>query len=154
MRGWRHAGDRRGAVLIVLLLLGAAWLPGVLANDLRGLRSALRLSARERADYRGPAARDGTDLALLRVARVRIPAGAPYALVMAGRWKARHLAAAAAQAREAGTSWTQFALAPRVQVPRSRAAWVLIMDSTPQGAGFSRPLHAWRFGRDWLVDVR
>ncbi len=154
MRAWVNAVGPRGATLVVLLALIAAWLPGVLASDVRGLRSALRLSARERADFRGPDARDGTNLALLHVAGARIPAGAGYAIVMGGRWKGRHLAAGAALAREAGTSWTQFSLAPRVEVTRSRAAWVLVMDSTPQSAGLARPLHAWRFGSDWLVEMR
>jgi hypothetical protein len=154
MRAWRNADGRRRAVLIALVLLIAAWLPGVLASDLRGLRSALRLSARARADYRGPRAGEGTNLALVDVARARIPSGAGYAIVMAGRWQPRHLPARLAQAREAGTSWTQFALAPRLEVARSRARWVLVMDATPKRAGIARPEHAWRFGRDWLVEVR
>jgi hypothetical protein len=154
MRAWRNAGSRRRAALVVLLALVAVWLPGVLASDVRGLRSALRLSARARADARGPAARAGTNLALLHVAGIRIPAGAGYAIVMGGRWKGRHLAAKLAVEREAGTAWTRFALAPRIEVARSRAAWVLVMDATPRGAGLARPLHSWRFGRDWLVEVR
>jgi hypothetical protein len=131
-------------------LLVVIWLPGVLARDIHGIRANLRLSAAERAEVRGPSARAGSNLALVHIAQANIPAGEPYAVVLGGRWRGRHLAAA----REAGRSWTQFALAPRFEVGPGAAAWLLILDSTPAAAGFSRPLHAWHRGRDWLVQVR
>jgi hypothetical protein len=150
MRAWRRSSGAQRAALLGLLLLIVLWLPGTLASDIRGLRSALRLSARARAEATGPGARAGADLALLRVARATIPAGAPYAMVTTRHWRERH----SATARESGGSWTQFALAPRVQVSRRSARWLLVMDSSPSAAGISRPLHAWRTGRDWLVHTR
>jgi hypothetical protein len=136
--------------LVALSLLAAIWLPGVVASDIRGLRANLRLSAGERADVRGPGATAGSNLALVHLAEARMPARAPYAVVLGGRWRGRHLAAA----REAGQSWTQFALAPRVEVGRRQAAWLLILDSNPVAAGISRPRHAWHLGHDWLVQLR
>jgi hypothetical protein len=137
-------------VLAGVSLLVLIWLPGTLASDVRGLRSDLRLSPAGRADARGPSAAAGTDLPLVRFAQSTIPSGAPYAVVRAGRWRERRLAAA----REAGQAWTQFALAPRVQVGGRDAAWLLLFDSSPRAAGVSRPLRTWRFGQDWLVHRR
>ena len=136
--------------MLGLFALVAIWLPGTIASDIRGLRSALRLSARARADARGPGAQAATDLALVRLARAEIPPGGAYAVLTTARWRAGHTATA----REAGGSWTQFALAPRVQVARKAAGWMLILDSSPRAAGIARPLHAWRSGHDWLVQVR
>jgi hypothetical protein len=150
MESWRHSSGARRAVLLGLLALIVIWLPGTLASDIRGLRSALRLSARARAEARGPGAQAGSDLALVRLAQAEIPPGEAYAVLTTARWRARHTAAA----RQAGGSWTQFALAPRVQVGRSSAGWLLILGSSPRGAGVARPLHAWRAGRDWLVELR
>jgi hypothetical protein len=150
MRAWRRSSGARRAAVLGLLLLVVLWLPGTLASDVRGLRSALRHSARTRAETTGPGARAGADLALLRLARATIPAGAPYAVLTTRRWRERH----SATAREAGTSWTQFALAPRVQVARREARWLLVIDSSPQAAGISLQVHAWRTGGDWLVQTR
>jgi hypothetical protein len=150
MEFWRGASGARRAVLVGLFALVVIWLPGTLASDIRGLRSALRLSAQERAEARGPGAQAATDLALVRLAQTEIPPGGAYAVLTTARWRARHTATA----REAGGSWTQFALAPRVQVARKAAGWMLILDSSPRGAGIARPLHAWRSGSDWLVEVR
>jgi hypothetical protein len=150
MESWRGSSGARRAVLLGLVALIVIWLPGTLASDVRGLRSSLRLSARERAEARGPGAQAATDLALVRLAQAEIPPGQAYAVLTTARWRARHTATA----REAGGSWTQFALAPRVQVARRAADWMLILDSTPHGAGVERPRHAWRSGRDWLVELR
>jgi hypothetical protein len=137
-------------VLAGLSILVLIWLPGTLASDLRGLRSNLRLSASERSDARGPNAKAGTNLALLHFAQGEIPAGAAYAVVLGDRWRARRLAAA----REAGRSWSQFALAPRTEVGRAAADWLLLLDSSPVRAGVAGARHEWRFGRDWLVQMR
>jgi hypothetical protein len=150
MRAWRRSSGAQRIAVLVLLLLVVLWLPGTLASDVRGLRSALGHSARTRAETTGPGARAGADLALLRLARATIPAGAPYAVLTTRRWREQH----SATAREGGGSWTQFALAPRVQVTRRAARWLLVMDSSPQAAGVARPAHAWRTGRDWLVQTR
>lgn len=136
-------------LLAGLSILVLIWLPGTFASDLRGLRSNLRLSAAERADARGPNAKAGTNLALVHFAQTEIPAGAAYAVVLGDRWRVRHLAAA----REAGQSWTQFALAPRTEVGRASARWLLLLDSNPAGAGIAGARHEWRFGRDWLVQL-
>ena len=136
--------------MLGLFALVAIWLPGTFASDIRGLRSALRLSAQARADARGPGAQAATDLALVRLAKAEIPSGGAYAVLTTARWRAGHTASA----REAGGSWTQFALAPRVQVARKAAGWMLILGSSPRAAGIARPLHAWRSGHDWLVQVR
>jgi len=150
MESWRHSSGARRAVLLGLLALIVIWLPGTLASDIRGLRSALRLSARARAEARGPGAADGSDLALVRLAQSRIPSGAAYAVWTTARWRARH----SATARQAGGAWTQFVLAPRVQVGRRAAGWILILGASPRGAGVVRPLHEWRSGGDWLVELR
>jgi hypothetical protein len=149
MRTWGSMRRAERAVLVALVLLVLAWLPGTLAGDLRGLRSNLRLSHAGRTDARGPAARAGSDLELVRLAQARIPAGASYAVVLGGRWRGPQLAAA----REAGQSWTQFALAPRAQVARTRASWLLVLGSRPANAGILRARHMWRVGEDWLVEL-
>ncbi len=150
MRAWRRSSGAQRTALLGLLLLVVLWLPGTLAGDIRGLRSALRHSARTRAETTGPGARAGADLALLRLARATIPARAPYAVLTTRSWRRRR----SATARESGGSWTQFALAPRVQVARGAARWLLVIGSTPQAAGIPRPAHAWRTGSDWLVQTR
>jgi hypothetical protein len=150
MRALRRSSGARRAVLLGLLLLIVLWLPGTLASDIRGLRSALRLSASARAEATGPGARAGSDLALLRLARTTIPAGAPYAVLTTRQWREQR----SATARESGASWTQFALAPRVQVPRAAARWVLVLGSGPRAAGIPSPVHTWRLGGDWLVQTR
>jgi hypothetical protein len=150
MRAWRRSSGARRAAVLGLLLLVVLWLPGTLASDIRGLRSALRQSARTRAETTGPGARAGSDVALLRLARATIPAGAPYAVLTTRRWRERR----SATARESGGSWTQFALAPRIQVARREARWLLVIGSSPQAAGISGAAHAWRTGSDWLVQTR
>src|SRR4051812_17774736 len=133
MGAWRRSSGAQRAAVVGLFLLVVLWLPGTLASDVRGLRSALRHSARTRAETTGPGARAGADLALLRLARATIPAGAPYAVVTTRRWRERH----SATARESGGSWTQFALAPRVQVAPTAAHWLLVMGASPRAARIS-----------------
>jgi hypothetical protein len=143
----RRAILRRPEVLVVVLLT-AIWLPGAIASDIRGLRDDERL--RHPADARGPAAAAGTNLALIHAAAARIPRSQDFAIVAGGRWRGRRLAGGRQLEREAGASWTQYALAPRFQVAPGRARWLLVLDSTPAAAGL-RPSQAWRFGSDWLV---
>jgi hypothetical protein len=138
---------RRPEVLVVAVLT-AIWLPGTIASDLRGLRDDRRLQ--HPADARGPAAAAGTDLALIHAARARIPKADDFAIVAGGRWHGRRLAGGLQLAREAGASWTQYALAPRFQVAPGRARWLLVLDTTPAAAGL-QPRKVWRFGSDWLV---
>jgi hypothetical protein len=74
--------------------------------------------------------------------------------VRAGAWGTEaHPNRARAFVWEAGQSWTQYYLAPRVETSTGRARWLLLRDVTP-GAARVRPLHAWRFGSDWLVEQR
>jgi hypothetical protein len=150
MRAWRRSSGARRAAFLGLVLLVAAWLPGTLASDLRGLRSSLRLSSATRAEATGPGARAGSDLALLRLARTTIPAGAAYAVLTTRAWREQR----SGVARESGASWTQFALAPRVQVVRREAHWVLVLGASPRAAGIVNPVRAWRTGGDWLVQTR
>ena len=83
------------------------------------------------------------------------PGGAPFALVRAGRWgSASRPNRSLAFVWQAGQAWTQFVLAPRVQVARGDAVWLLVRGADPAGAGIRHPVHAWRFGPDWLVEVR
>ncbi|HEY3613831.1 MAG TPA: hypothetical protein VGK92_09005 [Gaiellales bacterium] len=150
MRVWRRSSGAQRAAFLGLLLLVVLWLPGTLASDIRGLRSSLRQSSRARAEATGPGARAGSDLALLRLARATIPAGAPYAVLTTSAWRRQR----SATARESGASWTQFALAPRVQVARRAARWVLVLGASPRAAGVAGRVHAWRSGGDWLVQTR
>ena len=107
------------------------------------------------ADARGPGAAEGTNLGLVHAALRRIPGGAPFAIVRAGRWgSASSPNRSLAFVWQAGQSWTQFVLAPRVQVAPGDAVWLLVRGADPAAAGIRHPLHAWRFGPDWLVEVR
>ena len=47
--------------------------------------------------------------------------------------------------------WVGFVIAPRLVDAGARAPWVVLVGRTPRSAGI-RPQHAWRFGRDWLVE--
>jgi hypothetical protein len=141
---------RRPEVLLVLALT-VAWLPHTLAADLRGLRHDLGLP--DSADARGPAAAAGTDLDLIHAARARIPKDADFAIAVGGRWVGRRLPGGLQLARQAGASWTQYSLAPRFQVDRATARWLLVLDATPASLGL-RPRWALRSGRDWLVRLR
>jgi hypothetical protein len=150
MRAWRRSSGAQRAAVLGLLLLVVAWLPGTIRADVRGLRSSLELSARGRAEATGPGARAGSDRALLRLARATIPPGAPYAVVTTRAWRERR----SGTAREAGAAWTRFTLAPRVQVARRAAHWVLVLGASPRAAGIGDRVRAWRTGGDWLVQTR
>jgi hypothetical protein len=131
------------------------WLPVALLSDIRGARANLRLSAAAAADGRGPSAAEGTNLGLVHEAERRIPGRDPFAIVRAGRWgSASSPTRSLAFVWQAGESWTQFELAPRLQVSRRDAVWLLLRGSDPSSAGVRHPVHAWRFGPDWLVEVR
>jgi hypothetical protein len=145
----------QAALLAAVLLLALAWMPAALLSDIRGARANMRLSAAAAADARGPGAAEGTNLGLVHAAVRRIPGGAPFAIVRAGRWgSASSPNRALAFVWQAGQSWTQFVLAPRVQVAQGDAVWLLVRGAAPAGAGIRHPVHAWRFGSDWLVEVR
>jgi hypothetical protein len=148
------ARNRAQAALVVLVLVvGLARLPFTLVSDIRGMRSDARLSAAAAAEARGPAAAAGTNIELIRAARKRIPSGAPFAIVRGGSWgTGSRPDRALAFVWEAGQSWTQYDLAPRLEVSASQARWLLIRDATPAAVGVPDPLHAWRFGDDWLVE--
>ena len=135
--------------------MALAWLPPTLLSDVRGMRANLKLSSSEAADVRGIAATAGSNLALIHAAQSRIPKLRPFAIVRAGRWGTdqkpnRKLAFV----WQSGQSWTQFALAPRIQAARTDAVWILIRDANPADVGFPHPARAWQFGRDWLVKAR
>ncbi|MDP9255722.1 MAG: hypothetical protein M3Q31_04090 [Actinomycetota bacterium] len=149
------ATTSQAALLVAVLLIILAWMPVALLSDIRGARANLRLSAAAAADARGPGAAEGTNLGLVHAAQRRIPGGDPFAIVRAGRWgSASNPNRSLAFVWQAGQSWTQFALAPRVQVSRRDAVWLLVRGADPSSAGVRHPEHAWRFGRDWLVEVR
>ncbi len=140
---------------MLVLVTALVTLPSTLRADIDGMRTDMRLSATAASEARGPAAAAGTDIALLRAARARMPRDASFALVRGGRFGSdAHPVHALAFVWEAGQSWTQFDLAPRLEVAPRRAAWLLIRDATPAAAGVRHPLHAWRFGHDWLVEQR
>jgi hypothetical protein len=157
-RGWldQLTRSRTQAVLVVLVLVTAlARLPFTLERDVRGMRADGRLTAAAKAEARGPAAAAGTNIDLIRAAQLYIPHKASFAIVQAGSWgTAARPNRAVAFVWEAGQSWTQFDLAPRLEVPASRARWLLIRGATPGSVGVRRPLHAWQFGVDWLVERR
>jgi hypothetical protein len=155
---WRRAlaaGGWQRALFFAVLLTALAWTPVALLSDIRGARSNLRLSARAAADARGPSATAGSDVALVHAAQQRIPRGQPFAIVRAGRWgSAARPNRSLAFAWQAGQSWTQFALAPRLQVAPRDAAWLLLRGASPAEADIRDVVGAWRFGEDWLVEVR
>jgi hypothetical protein len=145
---------QRGLIAAALLIAGV-WAPQAVISDIRGARSNLRLSATQAAEARGPSALEGTNRELVRAAERRIPPGESFAIIRAGRWgSAAKPARPLAFAWQAGQSWTEFALAPRVQVAPRDAAWLLIRDQSPAAAGIRNPVRAWRVGEDWLVEER
>jgi hypothetical protein len=155
-RNQRLARSRTQAVVLLLVLVTAlVTLPSTLRSDVNGMRADARLSATAASEARGPAASEGTNIALIRAARARMPRGASFALVRGGRFGSdAHPVHALAFVWEAGQSWTQFDLAPRLEVAPRQAGWLLIRDATPAAEGVRNPLHAWRFGHDWLVEQR
>ena len=100
--------------------------------------------------------RDGRgDLALVRTALAEMPSNASFSIVRGGRWgSADHPNPETRFVWEAGESWTQYVLAPRLETAPTGASWLLLRDTTPGAAGIAHPLGAWRFGTDWLVRVR
>jgi hypothetical protein len=145
----------QAALVGLVLIVALARLPFTLVTDVRGARADGRLSPVAVSEARGRDAVAGTDIVLLRAARVRIPPDASYAIVRGGRWGTPgHPNRRAAFVWESGESWTQYDLAPRLEVSLRRARWLLIRDATPGAVGVRRPLHAWRFGVDWLVERR
>jgi hypothetical protein len=154
-----HVGARLGRIQWVFLVAIAAVvlirLPLTLASDMRGARQDRHMSARSAAEARGPAALAGTDIALIRAARRIVPRDAPFAVVRGGRWgSALRPNHALAFVWESGESWTQFDLAPRLEVAPGRATWLLVRDATPRAAGVLDVRRQWRFGSDWLVERR
>jgi len=152
-------GERRNVAQMVvvgaILLIAVTRLPFTLLSDVRGARDDARLTATAAAEARGPAASRGTNIQLLRAARAQIPSGASFAILRGGRWgTAAHPNRSQAFVWESGESWTQYYLAPRIEVARAAATWLLIRDAKPASLGVRSPLHAWRFGSDWLVEVR
>jgi hypothetical protein len=155
---WERALPARGmqrALLLAVLAIGLACAPAALISDIRGARSNLRLSSLEASTARGPSARAGTNLGLVLAAQRLIPDHEAFAIVRAGRWgSAARPNRSLAFAWQAGQSWTQFALAPRLEVAPRDAVWLLVRDGSPSAAGVRDPVAAWRFGRDWLVEAR
>lgn len=138
-----------------MLLIVAVQLPSTLRSDVRGVQVDARFTPIAVAEARGPAAAAGTNMRLLRAAKTLIPRDATYAVVRGGRWgTAERPDRAHAFVWESGESWTQWDLAPRVEVLQSQASWLLIRDARPESVGVPAPLRSWRFGADWLVEVR
>jgi hypothetical protein len=151
MRSNRH----QTAFVAAISLIALAWLPSTLLSDVRGLRDNRRLSSSQAEDARGPNAAAGTNLALVHAARSRIPRGRAFAIQRGGRWGTdRAPNRAVAFVWQSGQSWTQFELAPRIEVAPRNADWILMRDTAPSGAGHARLVHAWRVGPDWLVQRR
>jgi hypothetical protein len=149
--------DNRTRLILVaaMLAIGVAWLPVTLRSDIRGARSNLELSPAAAADARGPSAAAGTNIALVHAARERIPEGETYAIVRGGRWgSTARPTRSLAFVWQAGESWTQFSLAPRVEVDPAVADWILARDADPRDLGFAHPAATWSFGPDSLVKTR
>lgn len=142
-------------VVGVVALLALVWLPGTLRGDVSGARADRGLTAQAASFARGPAAKAGTDLALVRAALAEMPSNASFSIVRGGRWgSANHPNPKTRFVWEAGESWTQYVLAPRLETAPTGASWLLLRDTTPGAAGIAHPLGAWRFGTDWLVRLR
>jgi hypothetical protein len=142
----------RALVVAVVASLALAWLPIALHDDVAGAAANARLTGDAASFARGPGATAGTDLPLVQAALARMPLDASFSIVRGGRWGS----AARPNPRsrfvwEAGQSWTQYVLAPRVEVAPAAASWRLIRDATPRVAGVVHARAAWRFGQDWLV---
>jgi hypothetical protein len=150
----RHV-PTRAFVVAVVASLALVWLPIVLHDDVAGAAANGRLSGAAAAFARGPGATAGTNLRLVRAALARMPEDASFSLVRGGRWgSATHPDRRTLFVWEAGESWTQYVLAPRLEVAPSAASWLLIRDSTPAAVGVGHPRAVWRFGTDWLVRLR
>ena len=141
---------RRPDVLLVVSI-ALVWLPRTVVTDVRALGQDQRLASV--VETRGPAAAAGSNLALIRAAVRRIPRDASFHVAYAGPWAPRRLRPDLQLARQAGASWMQYMLAPRFQVPAGRAQW-LVVEGGPPSAVAARPVAAWRFGSDWLVQAR
>ena len=140
------------AFVAAISLIALVWLPGTLLSDARGLQANRRLSPAQAEDARGPSATAGSDLALVHAARRQIPRGLSFAIERGGRWGSdRRPNRAVAFVWQSGRSWTQFELAPRIQVAPADASWILMRDTAPAGARVAR---TWRLGPDWLVERR
>jgi hypothetical protein len=145
----------RALVVAVVASLALAWLPIALHDDVAGAATNGRLSGDRASFARGPGALAGTDLPLVLAALARMPRDASFSIVRGGRWgSARHPNRRTLFVWEAGQSWTQYVLAPRVEVAPAAASWLLIRDTTPRAAGVGHPQAIWRFGPDWLVRLR
>jgi hypothetical protein len=150
----RHV-PTRALVVAVVATLALVWLPMALHDDVAGAAANRRLSGDGASLARGPGAKAGTNLALVLAALAHMPRGASFSIVRGGRWgSTTHPNRRTLFVWETGESWTQYVLAPRVEVAPTAASWLLIRDTTPGAVGVSHPRAAWRFGPDWLVRVR
>jgi hypothetical protein len=145
----------RFTLVVAISAIGIAWLPVTLLSDIRGARSNLELSSSEASDARGPSATAGTNIALVHAAQARIREGETYAIVRGGRWgSTARPNPSLAFVWQAGEAWTQFSLAPRVEVAPSVADWILVRGADPRAVGFPHPAATWPFGPDSLVQTR
>jgi hypothetical protein len=145
----------RSGLLVAMVVIGVVWLPVTLHSDIQGARANFELSPREASDARGPSATAGANAALVHAAQSRIPEGETYAIVRGGKWgSSTRPNRSFAFVWQAGEAWTQFSLAPRIEVAPAVADWILVRDAAPGDLGFSHPVATWSIGPDWLVKNR
>ena len=145
---WRGRGALAVAVILVPVLV---WAPDTLDRDHFLYDHNKKLGpSRAAVDLPPGKERDARNLPLIRAAERAIPPGAEYQWLTGGPYL--HLGPSRYHQRYVlATDWAQYYLAPRVATDSSRAPWALVLGAAPAAVGL-HPLHAWRYGQDWLVE--
>jgi hypothetical protein len=131
---------------VVLAIPVALTLGSTVRKDVDAIRAHSELSAVE-ANVVPPYDYGASEnVPLLLGIRRHVPRDAHVSFVPRGRLAAQRLFIATGWIR-----WVGFVIAPRVVDAGTRSPWVVLVGRTPPSAGI-RPQHAWRFGRDWLVE--
>ena len=131
---------------VVLAIPVALTLGSTVHKDVAAIREHSELSAVEAGvvppyDYGA-----SENVPLLLGIRRHVPRDASVSFIPRGGRAGQRLFIATGWIR-----WVGFVIAPRLVDAGTRSSWVVLVGRTPQSAGI-RPHHAWRFGRDWLVE--
>ena len=138
---WRSLAA--GAVLVVPL---AFTLPHTIRHDVAAIRANSRVGAVD-ADVVPPFGFGASrNVPLLVGIRRLVPEDARVSFVPRDGAEARQIFVQTGWIR-----WVAFAIAPRLVDAGANAPWVVLVHETP-GEAHVRGRHAWRFGRDWLVE--
>ena len=138
---WRSLAAGVVLAIPVVLTLGST-----VHKDVDAIRAHSRLGAVQANDVPPIDYGASENVPLLVGIRRIVPRDAHVSFIPRGGHAAQQIFIATGWIR-----WVGFVIAPRLVDAGEGSPWVVLVGRTPQSAGI-RPRHAWRFGRDWLVE--